>query len=456
MSQKYEYETSISSIRRIIHHDSSNVFNIFIDLPHFDQNRVKIATTINKARAISSKINQAYQVDPIVDEFVLKIPKNIKDKISSSETNKIKEVVNILLKSTEEKVEVDQEKVHFFNIVRQLFGINDIDDENFKIDIKNMSEAISFLNTDLHEKSIEYIASHFLEFLKSKAFESIDDQIIIEIIDLYFEKFENTETSEIQNKKIETNEKIFSILSEINEENQIIMHFLLNLEYDEMNEEMINYIISNLSDDIIDNNLSLIIQKFKHQLSDQIAIQKEKSKKGTFECKFEGNELEGIFYKLEKKFGGDLIDNGIVKLNDANTGSRHYIESLLKNDGNDYQNQGNGSSLEVNGWFEIDFCERKINLSSYTLKTASNSRYTFPKSWKIIASNDKIEWKVLDYQIDVANFKSQNRQQRFICNENNDFYRYIRYVQTDSWCGSYKYNIIFSRIELFGSVYPID
>lgn len=129
---------------------------------------------------------------------------------------------------------------------------------------------------------------------------------------------------------------------------------------------------------------------------------------------------------------------------------------MITNDKSYYQNQGIGHTNESDGWFEIDFNDKKINLTSYALKTSSSSSYSFPKSWRIVGSNNKEEWEILSHQINNSDLNGKNKIKRFDCEENNKFYRFIRFLQDDSWGDSYQYNIVLAQIEFFGTILKSD
>ena len=452
---KVEYTIPTKDLQRLILQDQSDKFYLIVKSLSSKDNQIIIETTFNKARVISRKINQLCQIDPTINEYEIPIPENSPQNFSSTDPKQIVEILNLLLKSSTEKIELGDEKLYLFNMVRLLLGQNE--EESRKIDLKNSSlkEALSLLRTEFHVNSIEYISSHFSEFIESIELSRLDDEIVIEIIDSYCVK--NRQNSE-------ENQKIFSNLVQKEKDDRIIMHFLLCIEYDEYDKEMSEYIISHLTDDVANSELSRVIEKFKQQLLSQFSSSKKETKKNNngnvIECKYEGDELSGIFSYLKKKHGDDIAKKGVVTFSDANIPSRQGKISDLINYGPDeidseYHNQTSGSTGANDGWFEIDFGERRINLTSYTLRSCSRGQYSYPKSWRIVGSNDKKQWDVLNHQTNNGSLKGDHLQKRFVCEDNDKYYRYIRFVQEDSW-GPYTYNIILTCIELFGSILVAD
>lgn len=270
MKKIYEYEISLSNMRKLTQYDHSDEFVILLEASGTKKEKIIINTTINKARVISNNINDIYQIDPTVNDYTLIIPQVFTKKFPESNISQVEDIIRLLLKSTEEKIEIDQQKVFLFDFIRQILGTNE-SLNNLEINIESIDEAISYLNTDIHDKSIEYISSHLIEFFENNFFSKIDHKIVFDIIDAYFSRIED----KAGNDNIENNKKIFSILVK-KDENQksIVMHFLLHLKYEEYEEEMILYILSHLSDEIMNDEQGMIIEKFKQQLLNTIESQK--------------------------------------------------------------------------------------------------------------------------------------------------------------------------------------
>lgn len=95
-------------------------------------------------------------------------------------------------------------------------------------------------------------------------------------------------------------------------------------------------------------------------------------------------------------------------------------------------------------------------MSSYTIRTSLNQagEDAHPKTWKIIGSNDRKNWKVINKQINNNDLNGKYKQHRFECKKRKGFYRYIRYIQEDSWFSKteFKYKIKLTCIEFFGSI----
>ena len=430
-----EYETPISCLRRLMNQDESEEFCIIVK-------ESKIRTTLNKARAISDKIDQLHLIDPTVNEFTLKLSSSIQNQI---ETKELIECIILLLKSTQEKIKINKEKENSIILTQYLLGSED-DQLLGRIKINNIQDAISFLSTELHRTSVKYLSDHLIEVIESGKLKTIDESITKAIIDEYFYK----QIGEKKPNNLKEIRKIFSLLQK-KEDSQIVMHFLLNLNYCDFNSEMLMYISSNLSDEIINNELGRIIRKFQEQILKQLS---QNNNNNITKIDYAGNELSGIFTYLN-------ITNGTFKISDSQLPtSGGKIDNLTKFDKENldkfYTNQNDGPAKKSEGWINFDFGPNKINLSSYTIRTCSSSSngYSHPKTWQIVGSNDGLNWDVLDTQTNNSILNGKYKQHRFECEKNDNFYQYIRFIQKDSWYHdqNYKYNIYLTCIEFFGSL----
>lgn len=453
--QSNEYEPSITKFRRLTIQDHSSPFNLFIsfkeDTTKSPNTNIQVTTTKNKARVLSKKINELNQVDPTINSFLLDISNRDIDCDESS----LRETIQLLLKSSEEKVEIplNKDKEKLFHIIRFLLD----DEESIKF-INSIEESLSYLSTEFHDKSIEYLSSHFPEFVNSNQITKIEEKIMKEIIDLYFEKTREINKEEVMN--------IFNKMKEIDEEPSIILYFILNLDINECNESIQQYLYENVDDDFLESNFSRVIFVIRSHIQKMIGIINEKEKKRKLneriiECEFNGNELNGIISRISKnKTPEEVLKNEITLTGGGDFNPSYPIINLIRYDSihlNDcYYNWKSNRPTEDKSWIIFDFGEKKVNLSSYTLRSnqcIANS-HSHPRSWSIDGSNDEENWEVINQQNNNSALNGKNKQRRFECEKNNNYYRYIRYKQDDSWDSDnrYKYAIYLSCIELFGSI----
>lgn len=178
-----------------------------------------------------------------------------------------------------------------------------------------------------------------------------------------------------------------------------------------------------------------------------------------FECEYEGDELSGIISCIRQMTGGNLNGRDIIKLSAGGTEDPNFpLTNIVKYDKYNIDRYFYNYMMPIknkDGWIEFDFLDRKVQITSYTIRTSQNYQYFMhPKSWKIIGSNDQVRWDLIDIQNDKQEMNGFTKQYRYTCNRNNDqFYRYIRYVQLDSWGNATSKNYInLTCIEFFGSI----
>lgn len=414
--------------------DKSGKFKLIVTNDQDKNNIIEILTTINKARIISKKINNIFEIDPTLDEYEIELPKEI----SISEDIRI--IIEKLLKSTEEKVLIEKSKERQANIIRLFLGESTKED-NVHIDMKSIKEAISYLSTEAHSSSIQYLSLHLKEIIEDGEFDKLDEKIVYEIFDSYFQQEKSKENQ---------NQEIFEHLKQ-KENVDIVMHFLLQVEYEDYTEEMKEYIANNLSDEIVDNELSQIITLLRKLILNS----KSSKEKGITEVEYQSDELDGIISYMKKTIGEDLIEKGELKITSGHPVYAGALENIIKYDKDhidQYFRNNDGSRLkESEGWIQFDFGKRKINLTSYTIRSSPESVY-HPKTWRVLGSDDGEKWDILDRQTNNSSLNANSIKQRFKCDQNHSYYRFIRYIQDDSWYGNREYCIGFSCIEFFGSI----
>lgn len=445
MNSHTSFVTPIENFRRLIEHDFSDKFQICLSFPSNEKDIINLSR--NEARVISKKINDFCLIDPTVNQYELLFGQN-------SEKEEIKNLLKQLIRSAREQIAITKEKQKEFAMIRFLLG----EDGSELYDIQNEKEAISLLSTEMNYIAIKYLSEHFLELIESGETKNLNENIIYSIIDEYFLNV----AKEQQEREIE---KIFSAMK-TQEEEKFVIHFILQSQIDqqgEISKEIIQYLISNLDDEIVINELPRITPFIQHFLE---IVQKVTIPKGQIiNCDFNGDELLGIVSHLKKKFGNDIVKSGVVKLNGGGYHDRKQpITNLIKYDSGSinqyyYNWEGSQSSKKPSGlsdsWIEFDFLNRKVNLTSYTIRTDKDDRNTHwkPKTWKIYGSNDHDKWTLLDSQTESQDLNDKHSQHRFKCNKNNAFFQYIKYVQEDSWnSSSCKYSFSLTCIEMFGSI----
>ena len=451
MSESVEYETPVNCFRRLTQNDKSDKFDIIINFSKGFERSFVFGTTQNKARIISKKIDEIFQIDPTITKYELNFPNLIIQSNENDEAErKISRSIEYLFRSTIEKVTISKEELEIIDILKRLLG--GYKDDNKKMKFDSIEESISYISTEFHEDSIVYLSNHLTEIIDGGHIFKLNEEIIEEIIDRYF----NDSGYRVRLEK-EEEEEIFKKLSKKGSVSNV-MHFLLACESDKYTKEMREYIIDNLSDEIIYKEQSQIIRQFIQLLIDK----SDSNKEGVELIEYEGDELKGIISHLEDKFGENILSKGELKISDIGTHehSNGSLSNIIKYDEhhiNEYYQNNNGSDPlpdSSNGWIEFDFLKRNINITSYTLRTSqcgTNGCY-HAKSWRILGSNDRENWEIIDQRVNNPSLNGEYKQCRFECSRSDKYYRYIRYIQDDSWSSQREHNIYLTCVEFFGSI----
>ena len=466
------YETPRSYLKRLIEYDDSDNFQIIINFTASNQvetkknnqnsqekiDKITINTTRNKARVISRRINDAYQVDPTINEYPFNLPQQLKSQLAKYTKESIEETLQTLIKSIVDKIEVNKNQQEIYSIITTILnGYTDKRDK-MRYEVKSQEEAISLLSTEFHSRSIEYLSGHIKEFILSSEMRNIEEGIIKEIIDAYVSHREDVEK--------ENESEIHDIFESLVSEGEVltVMHFLLSLGIEEYDESMIKFIYDNLDDEIIECEISGIIFTLRCHFLELLETVKNKNKNRKKkkhdseekECEYNGNELSGIIDYLQKQNGADLEAGNILKLSGGGYPNPSFpITNLIKYNSNNmnsefYYNYCSGTPSSSDGWIEFDFVNKTVNLTSYTIRA---SDYYYPKSWRIVGSNDHEHWEDIDHRVNNSELNGGYKQHRFENTKSDKYYRYIRYIQEEQWNGSScNYCIYLTRIELFGTI----
>lgn len=267
------------------------------------------------------------------------------------------------------------------------------------------------------------------------------------LIDPSLKQFEFEISSKTENrKKLKTAEvvEIFQIIL-----NSITQEVIISGDQ----QEIFALILSILGEENVNINMNpnenIIISDGPQQVKDM----------NVFKCEYEGDQLSGIISCIKQMSGGNLDENNDLKLSaGGSTDPSHPLSNIIMYDSehiNHYFYNFKSPIKNDDGWIEFDFLNRKVQIISYTIRTNGNEQFFYhPKSWKIIGSNDHVYWDMIDMEKNRKELNGSNKQSYFLCNKNNrKFYKYIRFVQFQSWGNQIGSNFIYlSCIELFGSI----
>ena len=196
---------------------------------------------------------------------------------------------------------------------------------------------------------------------------------------------------------------------------------------------------------------------------DQIEQKKRKIQK-KLRYNFDSDDSQGLISHFNKTViisNNSSSLNGLLNIKDRNNGDAYF----------NYKNGYTCDSLGPN-IILFDFgLGKKIDLFSYLIRTDTINRYSeyycgnsFPFTWTIEGSNDKMNWTTLDRREEEVVLDGVGNEQLFDCQNNynlhgNDDYmfRYIRYTQEKSIEYSQRYipdgSIDLDYFELYGDFY---
>lgn len=136
--------------------------------------------------------------------------------------------------------------------------------------------------------------------------------------------------------------------------------------------------------------------------------------------------LNGVLSSLAQLANGNVSENGIVKI--TSSSSDHGCPWQVADRGwNNYWFSQN----KAGQFILFDFMQRQIVVNKYTIKTIKFSEDSCHlKTWAMEASNDLINWAILDER-DTNELNGSNKVVSFDCQSgNNVSYRYVRLRMT--------------------------
>lgn len=209
------------------------------------------------------------------------------------------------------------------------------------------------------------------------------------------------------------------------------------------------------------------ISRIRSDFSNQI---KDLTEKLT-EVKAKQEEKPKMLPSIRALFSGSSNRNGLIsRLGDGvtlsatgNLNSSYPVTNIKSYDVKYFYNSySKNPTTESESIIKFDFgSSRRVDLYSYFIRSNSfgpNSQH--PKSWRIEGSNDDRLWTILDRRLNDEHLRGEYKEHHFECQESRHIdehrrFRYIRYVQVDSWCDNYPYCVCLTYFELYGDVYNI-
>ena len=168
------------------------------------------------------------------------------------------------------------------------------------------------------------------------------------------------------------------------------------------------------------------------------------------------NRFNGIIAKLGNGNPASVLDSGTINITSSqavNSDPRYQSKNVVNfsdTHGCFY------SSNTANSWLTVDFKDRKVKPSFYSIRSNSwnGAGNSHPQSWRLDGSNDGESWTRLDARTNDKSLDGQGYSNTFEVREGkslNEYFQYLRIQQTGTSTGGNN-QFIFSALEFFGTI----
>lgn len=178
----------------------------------------------------------------------------------------------------------------------------------------------------------------------------------------------------------------------------------------------------------------------------------EKPKLERYLSKFlptKSNEINGIFKYLTEKTGGNIQENGTIKITSNSIGAGD-LKNLV-----DFQNNNYFKFKDISdSTICFDLKDKQIQITNYSIKSyADSTNGDHLKSWVLEVSNDEKNWRKIDEHTNDSHLNGEYVIATFDTNKIEDFYQFIRLKQTGrNWHGDGHFHTEFVFIEFYGKL----
>lgn len=412
----------------------------------FIVNGIEFQTSRVIADLLSPKISEIHKVDATVDEFII----NTKEKGDFSNFLKL---INF-----EQKTIKDNEIEFILSIIEKL-GIKTISvDFEYKEEENTIEKVLQRIKN--HEKNPIFYSKYLqkeIEFISSKFYEMKEEEE--EITNLQNETIERIFNNE--HIQLKTEDQLLNIINQLylkNPENSYLYSFVefINLSKESISKFIEIFDTSYLTNDTWNKITERLQQEIKQtkennnkstRYSTTKETNKEPKQSGTIIEFNNNNNLDGIINFLKKQSNNNI--QNIINITASSIGCLYYpLTNIIE-----YENniKYTFTKNEPNQWICIDFKNRKIIPTHYTIRT-SHDVNNHLKTWVIEASNDNSTWDKLDEQTNNNTTNGKNIVHTFpISTKNDKAYEYIRIRQTEKNWNNNNY-LDLSAIEFHGTL----
>ena len=395
---------------------------------------------LSYALGISSLITEKYFNDPSFHELKIKINEDnqMGDKEIQNEFQKFihgEEISNefyFAIGSSLENKEMIQNWSQ--NQTKTTKTIMNMINANHKINnqgIENIKELLSYLPDHLEElkENLNELRNDELIFiLKSDKIKVEKEDIIWEIV----------------------KERLLKIENSNNQENKSLLLGTIEPKY--LRKDYLKEYIEMIDNEDIEREAKLFkkIKQLLIQNIDNIKIKKEIKGKIEKINHEEGQNFQGILYNLQKKYGNNIHDQGIISIS-ASSSQHNRPEQVINYNWNEkWHSDGNPGN-----WLEINFKQFKVKVDGYSLKTMNSppDQDCHLKNWIIEGSKNKIDWIEIDREVNNYDLNGANYQHYYPISKELDYFQYVRIRSIGDnhfiFCANY---LEFTNIECYGDI----
>ena len=403
------------------------------------------------AEFISPKVSKIHHSDPTISSINfsdqlkgITLTENILTKfklISQGESIDINEEESFQMKI----ISILLENQDLFSKLNELY-INNINETNIDQYLTNLSilsqisPTLDFFNCS---NIIDFISSHFYSLDKNKI-KKLPKTVIYSIISN-------------QKLKLESEDSLLDFIQELFEDDdKEIIDFYEQIELSQLSENKLIQFAESFNASNMTNHLWAKIRLCFNKKQKNVEINKERYKliTKTIKLEYDGNKshsMSGIIDYLTKKSGGNVSENGTVKV----TSLGQYSDDRTAKNAVDIHNTQNYYETKgaKNSWLIYDFGERKVHPTHYSIRTRHDGDSNHPRNWVIEGSNSGSDndWTTLDKRQNEATLTGINTTITFDIKEYEGYYKFLRFHQIGNSSSDNLYTAI-SALEYFGTL----
>ena len=446
------------------------------DIFHFFIGDAEIEMKRQFADFISPRVSHIHQSDFTINSI------NFNDFICSPQSQEFQKLftrnfINKLKQISEGySVEIDEElsdQLRIFSILAENDELYTQIDELYPLETKKgqIDHYIQFLH-NLKPDCVTFHQQQIFDFISAN-FSQIDESKLLKLPKRVLYSIISNEKIKVKNEDwlFDFIQKIYSTNNSFDTKEEIsIEYFYEKLEIENLSENKFLEFIESLDSSEITR---IIWAKLKNcfynrektnkknsqpqSSTDENRVTEDEGK--TTNILFDSNpnnRFKGVINHITNGQPKRAIEGGIINITASSyANDSHHPLKAIEYDNNGYFHTNN---CVVNEWLCVDFKERKVRPSHYSLK--SYARYyknNFNlQTWVIEGSNDEKEWKTIDSRTNDRSLDDTDASNTFEIknnSDNNEFYRYLRIRQTgQNTYTSTDYRMIVTSLEFFGSI----